>query len=471
MPRFPVRRRTLAWLALAYFASLGGLAWLIPHRPRLGFSAGEYPHLIGFSPDGSHVATASADLWRANVDTDKITISTWDIRGRLPLASATKVSERPAGWLSHLAWSWIEDPGRRWLFWQCVGADDVPVRLRELLSVSDMEAGDLDPTEDTPRIRVSEGGTYVAVRNDDGAYRVFERSTGRVCATTGPTDNPPAFGPKCDVVTSVEKSAAANGVTVRRWDLKTGLESRPSRFDVFPGAGIRLSMGGRWLLAYLDQASSGLCSCFRRGDLHDPLTGRRVVSVAYSQEWRLIDPGNCLLTIDGRGKDLPEARFFDFDRGETITCVLPGAVRPQPAAALPDGSAVVIMDGRGPDLLPWSSPAALKLGYSWLTKVRSTDNATLYICDVATGEILTRLPALALNPTALTGEGTAAFSDDGQQLAVVGAGGEVRVYDWPLRRPWLFIASIAAVPTLFGGMVVIGFRRMCRRGRSDPRVA
>jgi hypothetical protein len=213
---FPFRRLTLTWIVAAYVSSVGLLAWLVPHRPRLTIYVGEDSYLIGYSPDGYGLATASKSPYRAWLDGHPSKIAVWDFAGSWPLERVTRIADRSSERLDHLAWSWINDPGRRWLFWQCIGADDCSARLRDLFPGVEVEPGDIDPTEDTPRLRVSADGEYVAVRTENGVYRVSERVTGRTCVLTGPTRVAPAFGPSPHEVTVADGTGPPGQVTVGR---------------------------------------------------------------------------------------------------------------------------------------------------------------------------------------------------------------------------------------------------------------
>ncbi|HEX4591649.1 MAG TPA: hypothetical protein VH120_17055 [Gemmataceae bacterium] len=456
MPRLSVRRRSVVWLVVTYVAGVGLLAGFVPHRPRLTFPVPEYAHLIGFSPDGGRVAIASSSPWHAGLYNQPNDIAVWDVARRWPFAAATQIANRPAGWLNHLAWSWVGDPGREWLFWQCVGDDDVPARLGELLRIK-VEAGDIDPTEDTPRIRVSPDGTYVASRTEEEAYRVFERDTGRECALTPPTKAAPEFGPSADEMTILEKMPTTPHVTVRRWNLKTVQEERLSGFDTPRGTGTRLTPGGRWLLA-INGADD-------RANLVDPHTGSSVVSIA--GYCRFVAPADRLIALDSGNR---QRKYLHLQVHDTLGGVaesptsLPtddGFVRT--AAVSPDGAVIAFSDHRM-DRSVWNWPRPLQGIYVWLTSHGLNDHDGLLICDTRTGNELARLPGATGSVNMLTGEGVAAFSPDGRQLAVLNRGGVVRLFDWPLGRPWLFILTLAAVPPAFGSLIAIGFRRIRRRG-------
>jgi WD40 repeat protein len=459
---FPFRRLTLTWIVAAYVSSVGLLTWLVPHRPRLTIYVGEDSYLIGYSPDGSRLATASKSPYQAWLDGHPSKIAVWDFAGRWPLATMTRIADRSSERLDHLAWSWVNDPGRRWLFWQCTGADDCSARLRDLFPGVEVEPGDIDPTEETPRMRVSADGIYAAVRTDNGVYRVSERATGRTCVLTGPTRVSPAFGPSLYEVTVADGTGPPGQVSVGRWNLTTGKGESLAVITSLPMTTARPIASGRWLAA---TEQSGNVPGYLNLALFDAQTGRCSVSDQHLEDWRFIVPGDRLVTVHNDGiAGSPRIMFRDMVGGE-IT--IPASretrnVHVQLSASSPDGTILAVADSRAANW-PWSWPKPAQQVYGWLRAMRGDDTGSLLLYDIESGETLARLPANTVNINPLTGEGVAAFSDDGRQLAVLGVGGLVRIWDWPLGRPWARILVLGAVLPLVGSFVLMGYRRL--RGR------
>jgi WD40 repeat protein len=221
---------------------------------------------------------------------------------------------------------------------------------------------------------------------------------------------------------------------------------------------------GRWLAAA--QQGGNLSGYFKLA-VFDAQTGRCHVSDQHLQDWRFIVPGDRLVTIHNDGTaGRPRMIFRDMVGGE-IT--IPASrettsVHVQLAASSPDGTILAVADSRAANW-PWSWPKPAQQVYGWLRAMRGDDTGSLLLYNVESGETLARLPANTVSVNPLTGEGVAAFSDNGRQLAVLGVGGLVRIWDWPLGRPWALILVLGAVPPLVGSFVLMGYRRLFGRPR------
>jgi hypothetical protein len=423
--------------------------------------------LIGFSPSGGTLATCSLNPFRREPGAP-IPIHLWDVGGP-PFAAAKRIGEYRSERLNDLCWSWVDDPGRSWLFWECVAADDPEARLGELLPGVPTDAGDLDPTDDPTHLRVSPGGTYVALRSSDGAYVVRERATGRPRATTLPTKVSPVFGPGLDNFSSVDPADVPNRVTVRRWGLTVGSEVGRVAFDSPPHSRTRLTPDGRW--AVVTQGGEQLGAPYSRLDLIDTQTGRRAVTDTGLHEWRLIAPAGRLVTVhhDARAGE-SRVLFWDVASGEVAAAVIP---HPGSFAVLhvlavaPDESVLALADHTPASMRSQNWPAPLRRAHRWVTAITGSDPGQVLLCSAATGHVLARLPADAGAANHLTNEGVVTFAPDGRRIAVLGAGGVVRVWDWPLRRPWAWILALAAAPPALLGFLARGWRRW-RAWRTSP---
>jgi hypothetical protein len=225
--------RKLRWpitaLGLLFLGSVAFLAWQFPHRPSLTVTTGEPDGvIIGFSPDGHLIATSSDEpLALSNADAPG-TYRLWDTSSPSRLQQVP-IAEHRTLLLNHLAWNWVEDPGRSWLFWECVTSDKPEDRLRELFPEHAISSEDIDPREDLIRARVSPDGRFSAIRNTHGEYVFYERVTGRALVTTAATRYAPAFGPGRSEATIIERDTESQILSAVRFDLEKGVETHPDR--------------------------------------------------------------------------------------------------------------------------------------------------------------------------------------------------------------------------------------------------
>ncbi len=208
-------------LVALYATSVALLTWLMPPRPEcaFGLSPGTPAYLLGFSPDGRLIATASGNPIDASED-QLVTVSLWDLTG-----PSGWVTERPLGRLAYLGWNWSDDPGRRWLFWQCYLADDPEAKLVELYPGVTLDPERLDPTEKPPRLRASPDGRYYLLRVPPERFEVTERAGGRVLWTTPTVETTPVFGPGPNDLTVLEPAGDDGRSRVTRFVLPSGRET------------------------------------------------------------------------------------------------------------------------------------------------------------------------------------------------------------------------------------------------------
>lgn len=455
-------------LVALYAAGVALLTWQLPHRFECAYSlpAGTPAYLFGFSPDGGLIATASDDPINAS-EHRRITVSVWDVSGQ-----SVRVAERPFGRLAYLGWNWPDDPGRRWLFWQCHTADDPEAKLAQLYPGVTVDPERLDPTETPPRFRVSADGRYYLLRVPPKRFEVTERVGGRVLWTTPTVETTPVFGPGPDELTVLEPAREDGRFPVARYELPSGRETFRTAVELPAKARPRLTSDGRRILT----------GDFNEGQrrflnaLMDVDTGRRLILVKYRSRnpvsesviARWVDPPGRLVTVEHGspgGQSLESRAYFWPATGGNPFEVAPAAHNfdfAPIAAAHPDGSAVALYCNGW--LAPgWNLPPWARAAYAWVTGTGGPASGTLMLCDGETGKTRAVLPLANAQNNRVTGEGLAAFAPDGQRLAVADATG-VHIWNWPPGRPWFLILTWAAAPPAALAMAAAVVRRL-RRGR------
>jgi WD40 repeat protein len=464
-------RRPPVALALLYLIGVGLLAWLLPPQPRLRFSAeDELPTLVGFSPDGRTLST------RAGIHVNSLPIETveattfrfWDVSTGRGWSPPPKIAERS----SPLLWEWYyqqwcNDPGRRYVFWECALAPNPRRRLAEISRFPPIPADDADSPgprgyfELSPdgRLAICQRGHDPEDRGDD--YQVYDRDTGRRLLHIPAGVGNPTFGPGPSTVTLHERGPRPSDVIIRRLDVATGKELFRTRLANVDGEQASLSPDLHWLLVWQPAHEVG------KWAVYGAESGQCRLVIADWEDCLFAREGQTLITTHRPADGRPaRVQFWDLDTGQPS-----GEYRFGPQAdyapilhALsPDGKLLAVnADGPRPDpLADWPTLAGVLK--DWGLRTESTEQYDLLLLDTVTGRLQARLPDGPIPSLATRdAEPKVAFTDDGRQLAVVGADGVVRIWDLPLRKPWGLILSLAAVPPAsLGGLLVV--RRRLRR--------
>ncbi|MFO0811520.1 MAG: hypothetical protein U0746_23060 [Gemmataceae bacterium] len=464
-------------LLALYLADFALLAWLVPHRPAVSFNVGDwYSGPLGFSPDGTLFATAT----RCPLDAEEYDVRLWDIAGRPWFGPPRLVAERHFDRLAHLGWNWPDDPGRRWLFWQCALADDPQARADELYPGVGLDAERLDPTETPPRFRASADGRYYLLRVPIRRFEVRVRDGGRVLWTTPQVETTPVFGPGPDELTVLEPTDAAGRAAVVRYELSSGREAQRVAVKL-PKDGrhvvrdVRLTPDGRYVGAIGGGERHALVLC-------EVATGAQIAATGQFLAVRWIDPPGRLVANRLALRRETNAEFWTLGRETPVATVDPPTGHFDYAnlfaEASPDGSAVAFLTSRPRSATTAGWPPWLAWLYRRFVHT-DWDSATLALHAMADGRSLGTIEIAHGGPNRVTGEGVAAFSPDGRWLAVrdteltvrngVHMSGEavVRVYQYPLRRPWPWILAWAAAPPVGLALLVAGVRLW----RAQPRAA
>lgn len=455
---------------VVFLASAGALAWLTPHRPRAVIPSDnpDFVHVIGFSPDGSLLATCDDEPAQAGVNKRDLSVNLRDVS---PDGSLRQLATRRGSLLPFLAWSWIDDPGRRWLFWECMRSENPDQRLHELLHGRPADASEIDPTESPQQVRISEEGRYLAVREIDGTYSIRDRETNRVLLTLPNIPDPPVFGPEPATATFFIWSDQPGERLVVSRDVLTGRELRRHQVPLDSRRTARLSCEGHWIVGEKNGGSAVFNTLDGRcAELLAP-NGSSYSRARMLDRWRWIPSSPLLVHVELLWPPVGATmRTYEAATGQTVAAFTPRTERLtdlQIAAVSFDGKQVLLRETLSSmDRSTWL-PTFLVHAYMWLTWQTGgpTTTGSLWVVDTASGMPLARLPVgEECLGNGATNEGVAAFSFDGRQLAVAGVHGEVMIWDLPFRRPWLWIAGWALVPA----MMVIGLG-MIRRNRKSRR--
>lgn len=303
-----------------------------------------------------------------------------------------------------------------------------------------------------PAAVASADGRYWAVRIDrwHKAFAVREVESGRVVLSVPNVASDPAFGPGGDVsvVTDVSDPRADRcSYRFERWDVATGrrIDARPLSMDGCHSP--RLTADGRYVLAWVSDEPKLRVIATATGDaipippaVERP-DGNLAHEVVYAHGVYVASPADRTLALWQPATT----------RVSTVTFP-PGVWTGLTAANVAaDGSALAVQVTHDALLQrvpwPWLQRALFDSGVcAW------SDDETRLV-ETATGREFARL----------ADAGDSAFAADGRSLAVVGRKGDLRVYDWPLRRPWPLILGVAAVPAALVGLA--GFALRCFRRR------
>ena len=460
-------RRLSLTLPILYLACFGVLAVVLPYVPRLQFAV-ESPvtTLVGFSPDGHTLATTEGILLLSTAEVDNDyqgePFRFWNVAPHRNGGNAKPLAERTDRRLWWIHWDWDELPGRKRVFWECALAPDVDRRLSELFPCVTAQFNRDKPLPESADLWFSPDGqlgVYQLAEDFDeprGTTRVYHQGTGRLLYELPKDECVMAFGPTHGVVTTLQFRSGPSKLIVHRRHAISGAEISRTEWDESPDKRCCLSPTGRWLVTDHGDLEKSNCS------VYDIETKRRRLVVPDASETRFCEQDLTLVISQSGNETSAWVQIWDLET-DTPT----GEYRPPPDmwptlhALSSDGEQLVVtLEGEQPTLLskwPWLWDRLQAWG------LRSNP-LNVIMLNAGTGEVQARLPG---GPSfGERSEPRVAFSDDGRQLAVVGADRIVRIWDLPLRRPWALIFSLAALPPLALLLLISLARRLTCRRRS-----
>jgi hypothetical protein len=353
---------------------------------------------------------------------------------------------------------WSDNPAWHSLFWECARASDPVVQFQAIFGEAAGVAANQDYQSWHRDVHLSTDGQLLLHRPFPGPLEA--QATVKAYRRGGETSDvriPRAedllgIGPDAATFLTLETREQSD-VVIRRRDLATGRE-----LHRFSGPWPSASPDGRWLVAGRSTDHSM--------DVYDEATGRRRLT-AMGDVWLLARGGRTLVT-SRVGWQLPDAevQFWDLGSGQLVATYR-GQAKLQAVSADGETIAVTTESAGSQPLANWPRLADFLIRWGLWERVEEPREFTLL--DAATGQVRARLPG-GPGPFKgpLPGECGAAYSSDGRRLAVISTANIVRVWDWPLRRPWAFIFSFAAVPPVIVGLLILALRLLRRMRGRDP---
>jgi WD40 repeat protein len=359
---------------------------------------------VAFSPDGTQLVAASADatarVWK--VDTGQ------ELRQFTgPTASVTSVALSLNG--TQLVATSVDGTVKVWKV-------DTGQELRQFTG----------PTNDITSVSFSPDGTRLVTASVDGTVKVWDVATGQELHTlTGHTDamTSVSFSPDGSLLVT----ASVDG-TVKVWNAATGQELRPLAGHTAPVTSVAFSPDGTRLVTASVDGTVKVWNAATGQELR-PLTGHTAsaTSVSFSPD------GSLLVTasVDGTVK------VWNAATGQELR-PLAGHTAPVTSVAFsPDGSLLVTGSAdrtarvwnaaTGQELRQLTGPAAPVTSVAFSPKgtwlVIASADRTVKVWDVATGQELRLLADPAAPVT------NVAFSPDGTRLVTASADRTVKVWD------------------------------------------
>jgi hypothetical protein len=444
--------------------------------------------LIGFSPDGRRLATGPRVLHYSTLDVVKDALSppdafqVWNVAENRP----PERMQLPRVIENNVLQACSVIPSSRQFFWRYL---DYAERQSSAMSpnpfgvdVRDPEWRDHFILLNTAAFQFSQDRRLALRCNDDLTSNVVEWETGRVLLHVPATTVSFDFLPDGLTALSAQLSFIGDDehahYGVRRWNLKDGSATTLSEWDetsakrnggVSSGL-LQLTPDGRWLVdLWAPPASSGPANGLI---VWDTVKGQKHFAVPAARWFWLARNSHTLVTVhEAIDPSTPRLRLFDLETGAArdLFSNSPSTdVENVPVVvSSPNGKllAIGVPDPHPHPLANWP-----RLN-DWLEQVGiglQADQSFVALIDATDGSERNRLPfgpaAWFEAPELSDDEPTMAFSDDGRRLAVLGEDA-IRVWDLPIRRPWLQILSLAAIPPAALGLLLLAIR-LRRRSRA-----
>src|SRR5262245_39717248 len=312
------RRGTWLQFAVVWVACTPVFGWAAPPRPSIGFKAGgDSTYVIGFSPDGRLFASTDYAAWLGSVVGP---VQLWELNSeKTTEPTATELPR--SGILNHLSWHWADDPGRRWLFWQCATAEP-STSFSDLFPKGVLKARQLDPYWDPAKLRVSaDGELFTCESSKEFEFVVRERRTGRV-VTTLSAYSKPAFGPGPMELTCLV--FADRNLTALTYDLKSQREISRSQHSRSTSGVPEIAADGRWWTVRHREGYFGM-DAGEGLEIVDPRTGVERVKKIVVHDWQVAPNSDRLLTVRyGPERSQLTAEIWDLKTGRAKPIVTLG---------------------------------------------------------------------------------------------------------------------------------------------------